>query len=193
MKTLLMDFFGVVSPEGHFERNILGQVCREALGTQLEVYYRQLKFSQISEQEFWEKLGWNEIDARVEMAKRIKIDPKFREVAAYLKRKGYPLVLFTDSPRCLMVDELVERHNLKVIFDKVVITPEWGFVKTQPSLYVEARKQFGDCAIVDDKLHVLELANKAGMETIWKKAVEEQASFEPEHTIRYLEELKELL
>lgn len=193
MKAVLMDFFGVVSPEGHFEKNVLGSMCRESLGAQLEMYYRQLKFNQISEKEFWEKVGWDEMDARGEMAKRIAIDPKFREVAAYLKRKGYPLVLFTDSPHDLMVDELVARHNLRVVFDKIVITPEWGFVKTQPSLYLEAKRQFGDCVIIDDKLYVLELANKAGMETVWKKSVEEETSFEPDHVIRYLEELKEIL
>ncbi len=193
MKPILMDFFGVVSPEGHFEKNILGAMCRKGDGAQLEMHYRQLKFNQLSEAEFWEKLGWNEIDARVEMAKRVRIDPKFKEVAAYLRQKGYPLVLFTDSPHDLMVDELVARHNLREVFDDIVITPEWGFVKTEPSLYLEARKQFGSCIIIDDKLYVLELASKAGIETIWKKPVEEQASFEPDHVIHYLEELKEIL
>ena len=121
------------------------------------------------------------------------IDPKFREVAADLKRKGHVLVLFTDAPRCLMVDELVARHNLKVIFDKIVITPEWGFDKMHPTLYTEAKKQFGDCVLIDDKISVLELANRAGIETIWKKLAEEETSFEPDHVIRYLDEIKAIL
>ena len=192
MKTVLIDLFGVACPEGHFHRNILLPMCHNALEAQLTRDYSDLKFARLGEGEFWEKHGLEQAEGRAGMLDRVQIDPKLREVIAYLKRKGYPLVLFSDFPKNWL-DLIVDENDMRVLFDQVVATPHWGFLKTHPRLYEEAKKQFGDCVIVDDKLKALELAGKAGMETVWKKTIEEETSFEPDHVIRYLDELKGIL
>lgn len=184
--------FGVVCPDGHFHTNVLKPMCKDALDVQIEREYAKLKFGELDEAEFWEKHNWEPIKGRAEMVRRVPIDPKLREVVAYLKRKGYPLVLFSDFPKDWL-DLIVDKKNLRVLFDQVVATPQWGYLKSNPKLYTEANKQFGDCVIVDDKLKVLELAGKARMETVWKKTIEEETSFEPDHVIRYLDELKGIL
>ncbi|MFC2174685.1 HAD family hydrolase [archaeon] len=192
MKTVLLDMFGVVCPDGHFHRNVLKPLCKGALDVQVERDYNDLKFRRVDENEFWEKHGWEPVKGRAEMLNRIQLDPKLREVIAYLARKGYPLVLFSDFPKDWL-DLIVDKKNLRVMFDQVVATPQWGYLKNNPRVYEEAKKQFGDCVVVDDKLNVLALAGKAGMETVWKKTVEEETSFEPDHVIRYLDELKGIL
>ena len=192
MKTVLIDMFGVASSEGHFKRNVLHPMCPKLLEAQTDRYYKELEFERISEKEFWEKAGWDPVEGRLKMLEKIPIDPKLREVVAYLKRKNYVTVLFSDFSR-IWLDAIVKKNRLAPLFDKVVATPAWGYNKNNMRLYEEAKKQFGDCVMVDDNIRWLAIANRVGMETIWKKSAEEEASFEPDHVIRYLEELKEIL
>ena len=39
--------------------------------------------------------------------------------------------------------------SLWAYFEKVVSTPHWGFNKNNHNLYTEAKKQFGDCVMID--------------------------------------------
>lgn len=192
MKTVLIDLFGVASPVGEFKRDILYPICPDLLEAQVDTNYRELKFGRINEGTFWSRAGWRAAEGREELVKRVTIDPKLREIIAYLKRKNYALVLFSDFPKPWL-DEVVRRQGIAMLFDKILATPDWGYEKSNPLLYTKAKQQFGDCVMVDDKLKHLQLAGRAGIETVWRKLAMEQSSFAPDHVIRYLDELKAVL
>jgi FMN phosphatase YigB (HAD superfamily) len=192
MKTVLMDLFGVASPTGEFKKEILYPICPDLLEAQVDTNYREFEFGRIDERTFWQRAGWDTESGRAEIMKRVTIDPKLREVIAYLKRRNYLVVLFSSFPKPWL-DEVVRKNGIGMLFDKVLATGSWGYDKNNPALYVKAKQQFGECVMVDDKAKYLQLAGRAGIETVWKKAAMESTSFAPNHVINYLDELKAVL
>jgi len=191
MKTVLLDLFGVACPD-EFKKRIMYPMFRDMLEAQVDAAYNSFKFGQIDEDEFWARLGWDTAEGRAEMLKRVQMDPHLREVVAYLKRKNFAVVLFSDFPK-VWLDMIARRNSLQPLFDKVVSTPEWGYAKNNANLYAEATRQFGECIMVDDNLAHLAIASHHGIATVWKKGLMEGTSFEPDQVIRYLDELKEVI
>ena len=192
MKAVLMDCFGVATTEGRFLKETFYPMFPDHFEAQLEKAWMEVKTGRVSEEDFWEKFGYGQAAGRKALMARIKPNPKLREVMAYLKRKNYVVALFSELPKAWQ-DALVRDKGWRGLFDKTIPIPHLGYTKSQPPVYHWAQEQFGDCVIIDDSLAPLKLASRAGMETVWKKSIEQETSFEPDHVIRRLEELKGIL
>lgn len=192
MRVVLFDFNGVTTESSQTGGEIVRSIFPSYMDTEVERTLESFRYGKITEKEFWDRFKTDQTEGRKLIIKSFKINSQLRETAGYLKRKNYVLVLFTEFPKA-WIDEIVKQNNLRSVFNKVVCLPHEGLSKKQFPAYKWAAGEFGECVIIDDHITPLRHANKVGMETVWKKTAEQETSFEPDHVIRYLSELKEIL
>lgn len=91
------------------------------------------------------------------------------EVLRTLKARGVVLAVLTASPR-IFLDPCVKRLGWEKLFDYTWSVDEFAKTKEDPSLFTDVAKRLGvsveDCCMIDDSVHSLTSAKKAGMKTI---------------------------
>lgn len=95
--------------------------------------------------------------------------PYVKETLEKLKAEGNSLNVLTASPHSLL-DKCLSRLGLYSLFDNVWSCDDFPYTKADTKIYEEVAKRLhqevGACYFVDDNIHAIEIAKKAGMRTI---------------------------
>lgn len=121
--------------------------------------------------------------------------PEGREATLRELARDHTLVLFSDQVRP-WVEETLEAHGIRDVFDDLVVSNEIGDEKPHPRGYVEALADAdpADAVMVSDELNDdLLMADYFGIATVWVENDHETVHVEPDHRIDDLEELPEIL
>ena len=136
--------------------------------------------------------------ALCEYADNIPAKNNVAETLQTLKRAGHSLNVLTASPH-LFTDACLKNNGVFELFDNVWSAEDFGLLKSDERIYAEIAKRFSvstsDCVMVDDSIHVIKAAKRAGMKTV---GVYEETAKENEEELRriaddYVWELPELL
>ncbi len=128
----------------------------------------------------------------------IPLKPTVKETLLALKERGARLCVLSASPRCF-IDGSLKRTGIYDLFEKVWGIEDFGTTKGDLRIYQAAAERLGvavkDIRFVDDALHALKVAKKAGVKTV---GVYEKYSTSTEEEIRavadtYVHTLRELL
>ncbi len=91
------------------------------------------------------------------------------EALRQLKEGGASLNVLTASPH-IFTDACLKNNGVFDLFDNVWSAEDFGFLKSDERIYLEVAKRLSvrpaDCVMVDDSIHVIQAAKRAGMYTI---------------------------
>ena len=89
-----------------------------------------------------------------------------KEKLVQLKAQGHSINVLTASPHRLL-DKCLQRVGIYDLFDNVWSCDDFPYTKADPRIYAEAAGRLGttvqECAFVDDNIHAVTTAKKAGM------------------------------
>ncbi|MBE7078502.1 MAG: HAD family phosphatase [Clostridiales bacterium] len=102
-------------------------------------------------------------------AQEIPLKRGVEETLRQLKKEGASLNVLTASPH-LFTDACLKNNGVFDLFDNVWSAEDFGLLKSDERMYPKvARSLFADvsdCVMVDDSIHVIKAAKRAGMSTI---------------------------
>ena len=131
-------------------------------------------------------------------AREISLKSGVEETLRRLKERGASLNVLTASPH-IFTDACLKNNGVFELFDNVWSAEDFGFLKSDERMYPKvARSLFADvsdCVMVDDSIHVIKAAKRAGMCTV---GVYEETAKEHEAELRkiaggYAKEFSDLL
>ncbi len=131
-------------------------------------------------------------------AQEIPLKRGVEETLRQLKKEGASLNVLTASPH-LFTDACLKNNGVFDLFDNVWSAEDFGLLKSDEGIYPMVAKKLSaaiaDCVMVDDSIHVIKAAKRAGMYTI---GVYEETAKENEAEIRriadgYAREFSDLL
>lgn len=134
----------------------------------------------------------------VAYSKEIPLKRGVAEALRKLKAGGASLNVLTASPH-IFTDACLKNNGVFDLFDHVWSAEDFGFLKSDERIYLEAAKRLlvrpADCVMVDDSIHVIQAAKRAGLYTI---GVYEEMAKGHEAELRkiadgYVKEFSELL
>ena len=86
-----------------------------------------------------------------------------------LKEQGISLHVLTANDH-ICVDDCLKRWQIYDLFDHIFTIDEFGLTKNDPELFRQAAERIGadvsECTMLDDNIHAITTAKKAGMHTI---------------------------
>lgn len=115
-----------------------------------------------------------------------------------LKEAGASLNVLTASPH-LFTDACLKNNGVFDLFDNVWSAEDFGLLKSDERIYPKVAKRLAadvaDCVMVDDSIHVVKAAKRAGMYTV---GVYEETAKENEEELRatanaYVHNFEEIL
>lgn len=133
------------------------------------------------------------------LAYKTEVQPKpfVAEALRRVKARGIALhVLTTNDHIC--VDDCLKRWQIHDLFDQIFTIDDFSLTKNDPELFQQAAARLGaevrECTMLDDNIHAITTAKKAGMHTI---GVYDEASRNTEAAMRqtaerYIRDFSEL-
>lgn len=124
------------------------------------------------------------------------IDEKTIELIKKLKKK-YKLAIIANNVKSWVLGRL-EKHGIRNYFDAIVASSEIGIRKPDPRIFTFALNKLKvnpkECIFISDELNDdLAGAKVLGIKTVWLKNSEEKITFQPDYTIKSLNEIMEIL
>jgi len=122
-----------------------------------------------------------------------------------LLRRGYRLGMVTNAADAVDVGKIVDNHRLRIYFDDIIISADFGIRKPDPRIFEIALKRLGadpaSAVMVGDNLSADILgAHRAGMRGIWITRRSEDPrnallrnTIIPDGEVKSLEEIPSLL
>ena len=104
-------------------------------------------------------------------AYKTEVQPKpfVAEGLKRLKEQGICLHVLTANDH-ICVDDCLKRWQIYDLFDQVFTLDDFGLTKNDPELFQQAAARLGaavsECTMLDDNIHAITTAKKAGMHTI---------------------------
>jgi putative hydrolase of the HAD superfamily len=168
-KLLVLDFVGTLTTEKHLIDHILATFVHKDTAL-ISAEYQLFRQGQLSEPEFWYKLGVGDI-AKAHRAIAAAVTIR-RSVVSLLTRlkKQYALVLLSDFPG-QWGRMIVRERGLDKLFTHIVFGNESPFTKPDPRLYGYVLQKFPDVnpenvTIVDDTPEALSTGRELLMQTV---------------------------
>lgn len=171
MKVVIFDMYGVImkAPEGDLIPYIRKDFP-DLTDDFINGLWKEAALGLKSSKEFFQSIGYKEDINEIEedYLNTIDIDDNFFELANYLK-KDYLLALLSND-----VAEwsryLREKYRLNDLFDKIVISGDYGTLKPDIKLFEHILQSLcvnaSDCYFIDDRVKNLKAAAQLGMTVI---------------------------
>ena len=97
-----------------------------------------------------------------------------------LKKSAKFKICLTSNAGHGRIQDYFSNHELKELFDKVIISSDVGIIKPDPAIYElttnKLRVKPNECLLVDDKLKNIDAAIKVGMKGILFESVEQSSA-----------------
>ena len=102
-------------------------------------------------------------------AEEIPLKANVKDTLERLHARGDRLNVLTASPH-IFTDACLKNHGVYALFENVWSSEDFGTLKSDVNIYHMAAERLNgpiaSCIMVDDSLHVLEVAKGAGMQTL---------------------------
>jgi len=196
-KLLIIDFVGTLTTEKQMIGHILATFVHKDSAL-ISAEYQLLRQGQITEPEFWYRLGVGDI-AKAHKAIDAAITIR-RSVVSLLERlkKKYTLVLLTDFPG-QWGRKIMEDRGLAKLFTLMVFGSESPFTKPDPRLYGYILQKFPDVnpenvTVIDDTPEALTTGRELLMQTILVQGERtSQSVFVPDSAVKDVTEVEKEL
>ncbi len=171
MKVVIFDMYGVIlkAPEGDlipFIRKYFPELSDDSING----LWKEAAYGRKTSYEFFRDVGFKGKiqDIEKEYLETIQIDDNFLNTAKCLKR-DYKLVLLSNDLSEWSV-YLREKFGLNELFDKIIISGDFGILKPDNRLFNiildDLQQPASECCYIDDREKNLTAAAQLGMEVI---------------------------
>ncbi|MFP4046100.1 MAG: HAD family hydrolase [Candidatus Aenigmatarchaeota archaeon] len=191
---IVFDLMGTLFEEGRMTERLQSILEDEEpnLGErELRKVYLEYSRGELPQEHFWKRLTK---DVKREFLNSLKLKKDAIDVLDYFEDRKLGILSNLPKP---WLDPLLKKRSLGEYFSTVVISGRCGYRKPEKKIYELFLEKAGvrseECCFVDDKLKNLKTASEFGMETVWISTKNDASSYKPDHRIKNLDELKELL
>lgn len=197
-KLLVLDFIGTLTNEKHITDEVLRPFVHKEL-SYLRAEYELFKRNQISEAEFWYKMGIGDIEkARKSICAAITIRKSVIKMVERLS-KSYKIVLLSDFP-AVWGNMILQERAVKQLFDTVIFTSDLAVHKPNKQLFERVLTGFTDICpenitVVDNNAAALASCRELLMRTIYVRNdhVSHNTAFVPDDVISDVLELEKVV
>ncbi|MGI6443784.1 MAG: HAD family hydrolase [Candidatus Dojkabacteria bacterium] len=196
-RLVIFDMIGTLTSNPHLISQILHLMIPNKSINLIRREYWNYQVSRISKSTFWNNIGvanYKDFEERflskilfkmgvLEMATRMKKDSRLAILSNIPSEWGY---------------YLVQKFNLRDIFDEIIFSGDYKIKKPKPVLYDILIKKFPNADpkqifFVDDDIEDLITGARFNMKTIWLKSGRTSDSFTPDYIIEDILEIEELI
>ena len=196
-RLVIFDMIGTLTSNPHLISQILHLMIPNKSINLIRREYWNYQVSRISKSTFWNNIGvanYEDFEERflskilfkmgvLEMATRMKKDSRLAILSNIPSEWGY---------------YLVQKFNLRDIFDEIIFSGDYKIKKPKPGLYDTLLKKFPNANpkqifFVDDDIEDLITGARFNMRTIWLKSGRTSDSFTPDYIIEDILEIEELI
>jgi len=197
---LIFDLVGTLTTESHLVRDTLRKVLQKKKirynYSVAKKAYEALKVSEISDDEFWGKIGVPhdiQLDTEIVLINAIKLRSDVTSILSSLHQKHKTALLSNIPSR--WGNLITQKFNLYKYFDTLVFSGDHKTKKPDPKLYRFVLSQFpeinpSNVFIIDNELGDLKAAKNYLMKTIWLRIESPDEYFVPDSIIGSLSDLK---
>lgn len=172
-KAVIFDFFGVFCPDITLEWfKKVSPEYREKL-SDLQAICTRSDYGKLSKNDFYEEISRltnvsvDEVVDGVEA--EIAINISLVTFVKELRNKGYKLACLSNGTHEWTL-EVINNHNLTVLFDEIVLSGDLGIIKPDPRIYNHTLEKLGveasQAVFVDDRSINTDAAEKCGISSI---------------------------
>lgn len=181
LKAVFFDFDGVLTTDKYGSVSIAKSLARKTglSADRIRAAYQRhnggLLLGEIEHAQMWDafcaELGVDmPLSWLTDAARETPLDHEMLALVRELCGRGTITGMITDNPAS-RIDEIVDMHNLRGLFDVISVSGAIGSRKDQPEIFertlAEVNLPAADCAFIDNTAANLIVPSKMGMKTIF--------------------------